>query len=364
MSKEKAEKTEAVSARVQNRKSAKVAEDFEKSKCLKNKDKSSAKQDAEKLKEEKTSNAQKQEKQAGGMSLKRKIIRSLIVLVVIGLVVLLGYYILVWTGAWEYINSVDKLRGLILSMGFWGRLTFVFIQFLQVTFLPIPSTISTLAGVLIYGPLETALLSLAGIMLGSVLAFWLGRVFGRKLVVFMVGKETCDKWTKFLTNAKYSFFFMMLFPMFPDDVLCLVAGLTDMSWAFFVLTNLLSRPIGIFMTCYLGSGQLIPYHGWGLIAWGFIVVAVIVIIFLSYKYRTQIENFMQKTFSSKKKTKLQTANVDVGAEAGKEISEKEKECKSEKVTTSALSRVKSRGLIKSGENADDIESEKKNREID
>ena len=278
-----------------------------------------------------------------GMSLKKKILRSCIVLVVVGLVLLLGYYILVWTGAWEFINSVDKIRQLILSLGFWGRLTFVFIQFLQVTFLPIPSTISTLAGVLIYGPLETALLSLAGIMLGSVLAFWLGRVCGRKLVVFMVGKETCDKWTKFLTNAKYSFFFMMLFPMFPDDVLCLVAGLTDMSWAFFVITNLISRPIGIFLTCYLGSGQIIPYHGWGLIAWAFIILAVLAVIILSYKYQSQIENFMQKTFSSHKARVVKAFDVEAGVEQCKR-SAKVKKCKSERVKDDLEKNVKHRKI--------------------
>lgn len=233
------------------------------------------------------------------LSLKKKLIRTFLVLSVLAGFLVLTYYVLIWTGAWEYINSVEKLRQLILSLGFYGRLAFVFIQFLQVTFLPIPSTISTLAGVLIYGPLQAALLSLAGIMLGSVLAFWLGRVFGKKLVVFMVGKNTCERWTKFLTNAKYSFFVMMLLPIFPDDVLCLVAGLTNMSWTFFVVTNLISRTLGIFLTCYLGSGTLIPYHGWGLVAWGFIVVGVAIVLWLSYHYRQQIENFMQRHFSSK-----------------------------------------------------------------
>ncbi len=238
------------------------------------------------------------------LTLKKKILRTILVLVILAAVLTLAYFILVWTGAWEYINSVEKIRSLILSLGFWGRFVFVFIQFLQVTFLPIPSTVSTLAGVLIYGPLQTALLSLAGIILGSVFAFFLGRVFGKRLVEFMVGKETCEKWTKFLTDAKYSFFVMMVLPVFPDDVLCLVAGLTDMSWTFFVVTNLISRPIGIFMTCYIGSGEIIPYHGWGLAVWAVIVVVVAVLIFLSYKYRAQIENFMKKCFSSRKeKTK-------------------------------------------------------------
>lgn len=255
-----------------------------------------------------TENEKKEKKP---LTKKRKIIRSVVVAVIIVAIVVLAYYILVWTGAWEYINSVDKIRELILSLGFWGRFAFVMLQFLQVTFLPIPSTISTLAGVLIYGPLQTALLSLAGIMLGSVLAFWLGRQFGRKLVVFMVGEESCKKWTDFLTNAKYSFVVMMVLPIFPDDVLCLVAGLTNMTWKFFVLTNLIARPIGIFMTCYLGSGELIPYHGWGLVAWAFIIVFVGILLYLTFKYRPQIENFLKTKFRSKKVT---SENVEAGRE--------------------------------------------------
>jgi len=259
------------------------------------------------------------------MSLKRKIIRSAIVLFCLAGLIVLTYYVLVWTGAWEYINSVDKLRELILSLGFWGRFAFVLLQFLQVTFLPIPSTISTLAGVLIYGPLQTSLLSLAGIMLGSVLAFWLGRQFGRKLVVFMVGEETCEKWTKFLSNAKYSFFIMMLLPIFPDDILCLVAGLTNMSWTFFVVTNLISRPLAIFTTCYLGSGDLIPYHGWGLIVWAILIVVVGVLLYLSFKFRDRIENFLQTKLKSRREHFFD--NIEAGRE---KVAKKKKERKNKK----------------------------------
>ncbi len=244
------------------------------------------------------------------MSKKKKIIRTSLVLLIISALMLLFYYILVWTGVWEYINSVEKIRQGILALGFWGRLAFVFIQFLQVSFFPIPSAISTLAGVLIYGPLQASLLSLAGIMFGSVVAFWLGRQFGKRLVDFMVGQETCQKWTKFLSNAKYSFFIMMVLPIFPDDILCLVAGLTDMSWTFFVFTNLIARTIGIFMTCYLGSGQLIPYYGWGLVAWAIIIVFVGILLYLSFKYQSKIEHFLQTKFKAKK--------VTVNVEAGKE----------------------------------------------
>lgn len=235
------------------------------------------------------------------LSLKAKILRTILVCVIIAGIVVLGYYILNWTGVWEKINSVEKLQNIILSWGFWGRFGFVVLSFLQVTFIPLPSTVTIIAGTLIYGPLQASLLSLAGILLGSMLAFLLGKVFGRKLVVFMVGEKTCKKWVDFLTNAKYSFFIMMLLPIFPDDVLCLVAGLTNMSWTFFTLTNLIARPIGIFTVSYFGSGHLIPYHGWGLIVWAILIVLIIAVLVLAYKYQKQIENFLLRIFRSKKK---------------------------------------------------------------
>lgn len=233
---------------------------------------------------------------AGGW---KKFFRIAIVLLAIAGFLALVYFVLVWTGLWEKFNSVDKLRTFILDLGFWGRITFVFLQFLQVTFVPIPSTILTIAGSIIYGPLQGGLLSLSGILLGSVLAFLLGRVFGRRLVTFMVGKQTCEKWVRFLSKARYTFFFMMLLPMFPDDVLCLVAGVTSMSWAFFVITNLLTRPIGIFLTSYLGSGEIIPYQGWGLVVWAIILVAVGILMWLVTKYDDQIEKALMRLFRKK-----------------------------------------------------------------
>ncbi len=231
----------------------------------------------------------------------KKILHSVIVILAIIVFLATMYFILVWTGLWEKLNSVDKMRNFILDLGFWGRITFVFLQFLQVTFIPIPSTILTIAGSIIYGPLQGGLLSLSGILLGSILAFYLGKTFGNKLVTFMVGEESCKKWVNFLSKARYTFFFMMLLPMFPDDVLCLVAGITSMSWAFFVLTNLITRPIGIFVTSYLGSGEIIPYHGWGLIVWGIILVAVGILMWLVTKYDKRIENFFIRLFKKRKK---------------------------------------------------------------
>lgn len=234
-------------------------------------------------------------------STKKKVLHILIVLTAI--VVIFGgiYGLLVVTGWWEYVNSVEKIRSLILGIGLYGRIIFVLLQFLQVTFLPIPASVLVIAGSLVYGPIQASLLSLSGILLGSALAFFLGKTFGKKLVVFMVGKESCNKWIKFLDNGKYSYIIMMLLPFFPDDVLCLVAGVTNMSWPFFIVTQFLTRPVGVITTAYFSSGEIIPYHGWGLVVWGIIVVIALISIILTTKYKNQIEGFMNKLFKRKSK---------------------------------------------------------------
>lgn len=231
---------------------------------------------------------------------KTRVFRILLVVLILS-AILVGIFILLkYTGMWEKLNSVTKLQELILSLGFWGRAAFVFLQFLQVTFIPIPSPVLICAGALVYGPFESSLLSLAGILLGSAVAFFLGRVFGKKLVAFMVGKESCNKWKNFLNRCKYTFVLMMLLPLFPDDILCLVAGLTDMSWTFFMTTQFITRPIGIFLVSYFASGQLIPYHGWGLAVWAVIAVVAISAIYFSSKYSDKIEDFIKRLFSKRK----------------------------------------------------------------
>ena len=235
------------------------------------------------------------------MTTLKKLQRIAIVALFIMLFILSVYFVLNFCGLWEKLNSVSKFKSFILSLGFYGRSAFVLFQFLQVTFIPIPSPILIIAGSIIYGPFQAGLLSLAGILLGSAFAFFLGKIFGQKIVRFMVGKDSQKKWTKFLNNCKFSFVLMMLLPCFPDDILCLVAGLTDMSWTFFMVTQFITRPIGIFSVSIFSSGNLLPYHGWGRIFWAVIFILAFLLIYLSNKYSQNIESFLKRIFSRAKR---------------------------------------------------------------
>lgn len=238
------------------------------------------------------------------MNPKFKTFLKILLVVFVSTVVIVGtYLILLYTGLWEKLNSVEKLKSFILEQGIWGRVFFVFLQFIQVAFLPIPSPLVVVAGSLIYGPFQASLLSLAGILLGSAVAFAIGRIFGKKVVSFMVGKDNQKKWSSYLSNAKYSFVLMMLLPLFPDDVLCMVAGLTDMSWTFFMVTQLITRTIGIFTMSFLSVGDIIPFSGWGIYVWILIGLFAVLAIYFSIKYNKEIENLIYKVFKKKKAVK-------------------------------------------------------------
>lgn len=224
---------------------------------------------------------------------KTKIWRTLLVVGIIAILFLAIFLPLYFTGALSKIRNAEELKNLILSGGVWSYLIFFVIQFLQVTFLPIPAAVTTVAGTLVFGPWITCGISFVAVMLASLFSFFLGRKVGKKIVVWIAGEKDYEKWAEKLGKGKYVFFLMMLFPVFPDDILCMVAGTTNMTWKFFTITNLITRPIGIFSTCFLGSG-IIPFKGLWLILWAFLLIACVVLFVLSYKYQPQIEAFILK----------------------------------------------------------------------
>lgn len=220
---------------------------------------------------------------------KQKILRLVLTICVVALIVLAVYLPLELSGTLDKIDSVEELKEVILSGGAYSYIIFFILQFLQVTVLQIPSIVSVLAGTLIFGPWVSFAISFVAVMFGSIFAFFLGKKVGTKLINWIVGKEEGEKWATKLEKGKYVFFLMMLFPVFPDDILCLIAGTTAMTYKFFIITNLITRPISIACTCFLGSGMLIPFSGWGIPVWIALLAIVAIAFFVSIKYQSKIE---------------------------------------------------------------------------
>lgn len=216
---------------------------------------------------------------------KKQIIWTIILTVVIAVLVIL-YYIGKNNGWFNIFESKIRLREYVMSFGALAPLAFFLIQFFQVIISPIPGNVTTLVGGMVFGFFYSFLISTAAIFLGSLCAFMLGKWFGRPLVERIVGKTAVEKYMKTVSSRqKITLIMMFLLPFFPDDALCLIAGLSAMSLPSFALIAILTRPWGIIFSALVGSG-LISLPEW---AWITIVVVVAALFILSIKYAPILE---------------------------------------------------------------------------
>ncbi len=202
-------------------------------------------------------------------------------------------------------QKIDALVNLIRGTGGWGMVVYFLIQVLQVVVLPLPALVCYWPGTIIWGPLVATAIASAGVLVGSVICYVIGKFFGYRAVVWVAGKETTEKYTKYLAKrGKVLFVMMQILPFFPDDILCMIVGLTGMNFWFFLATMVIVRPAIVAVYCFLGDGNLIPFdQPWGIAVWVIIFAVCIVLAVLSFKYQDRFEKWLIEKFGKRKKAK-------------------------------------------------------------
>lgn len=192
--------------------------------------------------------------------MQKQVSKTLINAIAIGLtalIVLFGVY--GWACGW--FKDIDTLRGVVSKAGVMGPTVFVIIQILQVVLPFIPGGVTLTTGVVAFGPWWGFVLNYAGVVIGSFINFILARRFGKKVVLLLVDEKTYDKYIHKLSGKKYLRFFAwaILLPFFPDDTLCLLSGLTDMSYRDFSLIICLLKPpfIAVYSLLFIMAGPTV-----------------------------------------------------------------------------------------------------------
>jgi len=235
------------------------------------------------------------------------ILKTAFVLLIFAVVVLSAFIIISEVGHLnEYETDEDKINGLVKIIGdtgAWGMVVYVLIQVLQVVILPLPAVVCYVPGAIIWGAPMATLLASVGVIIGSVISYFIGRIWGKKAVIWIAGKETTEKYSAYFgKRGKGIFVIMQILPFFPDDILCMIAGLTSMNFVYFLVVMCTVRPAIISVYCFLGSGDIIPFSGWGIYVWIAIFVVCIALAVISFKYQDKFESWLISKFSRKKKT--------------------------------------------------------------
>lgn len=209
-------------------------------------------------------------------------------LLAVGLVLGLGFYFL-YQFFLPYaadLKDYEKVRAWASESGLKGKVIYTLLVALQVIVAIIPGGPMEIGAGYAYGPLLGTVLSLIGIVIGSVLVYLLVKAFGRPFIRLFVSDEKLDN-LNLLKNPKRLnriVFIVFLIPGTPKDLLTYAIGLTNMPLSTWLILTTLARTPATFVSTYAGEAILKGDY----LEVGLLFCVVMVFSLLGYKIFNQL----------------------------------------------------------------------------
>ena len=184
-----------------------------------------------------------------------------------GVLLVAGGLFLWRSGFVEALGSAQALQAYMERFAPYSHGVFFLIQYLSVILAPIPSNVSALAGGVLFGTWVSFLLTFSAVLCGSVTVFLLARGLGQGFADRLISRRVSQRYLAVIRAKTDTFLFLaFLFPFFPDDVLCILAGLTTIPFHRFFVIALLTRPWGLLVASAVGGASLeLPLWAMGLL---------------------------------------------------------------------------------------------------
>lgn len=144
-------------------------------------------------------------------------------------------------------------KELLESLGIIGPLVFIVLQISQTVYPIIPMGLTNVIGNLVFGTWLGFLCNVIGMLIGSSINFYLGRRFGESVVKAFITDEQYDKYISKIGDSKAFerlIIIGFILPVFPDDIFCMISGMSKLTFKRFFMLVVLCRPISLFVFTY------------------------------------------------------------------------------------------------------------------
>lgn len=161
------------------------------------------------------------------------------------------------------------------QFGVFGPLVIIGIIIIETVIAPIPGTLVPIVIGALYGIWPGILYAWIGNMIGSIIAFWIARRFGRPVVKKIVSEEKIQRYDNYLHSRRIMIWVVYFIPLLPLDVLSFVIGLSQIRFRFF-LGVIAAGFTGNLLILTLFGERLISATGWEKALWIFITIVFLV----------------------------------------------------------------------------------------
>ncbi len=176
----------------------------------------------------------------------------------------------------QWFSNLDAVTASIRGYGLWGPAILFVLFVLQVFIAFIPGQALMVASGFVYGFTGGTLITWISLVVGGQAAFWLARYYGRPFAEKWISAPVLDRWDRSSAGQGIGFYIVTLvMPFFPNDAMCYVAGLGNMSARRFLIANIIGRGIASLLTVIVGAySKQIPGLLWIAVIF-FIVLGII-----------------------------------------------------------------------------------------
>ena len=228
---------------------------------------------------------------------KHKILKIAIAVVILA-IISVGF------GLVFHFYGYHEFQRLVEKSGAIGWLVFIVLEVLitvLLCFVPGTSMAIILIGVAIFGAKwQTFLICFSGVILSSVAMDLVGRFGGSRIVIWLVGKSDYERAVD-LVQRKGSVYIPLfyLFPAFPDDAICMVAGMSKVNFWFHLGSIILCRGLGC-ATIVFGVSILPIHENMTIWEWVEIITIIAFWVIVAFTFATWVGRKIEKRIVKKK----------------------------------------------------------------
>lgn len=143
------------------------------------------------------------------------------------------------------------VKGFLLTYENKAKYIYFMICFLQPIILSIPEAVTIMAGSSMFGPFQGAIVGFSGTIIGIIIMFFISRFASKNIINKIINTNKLEKFNKYIEkNEMLVVSALFIFPILPDEVICVGSGLTTINAYKFIMIAIITKLITSFSFSY------------------------------------------------------------------------------------------------------------------